>query len=79
MMIVAMIVTMIAVLIVETIVKMIVAMILSMLVVMILAMIVYQLDPLTFPQQQWATYSVAEFLLHKPTGIVWIKFGYFEI
>ena len=43
------------------IVLVIVAVIVTMIVGMIVAMIVHHLGPLTFPQHQWATYSVADF------------------
>ena len=46
----------------EIIVAMIVEMIVEMIMAMIVAMIVNHSGPFTLPQQQWPTYSIAEFL-----------------
>ena len=51
------------------IVVIIVAMMVAMNVVMIVVMIIHQLGRLTFPQQQWLTYSVAEFFVNIPVSI----------
>ena len=48
---------------------MIVLMIVAMIVVMIVAKIVHHFGRLTFPQQQWLTYSVAEFFVNIPVSI----------